>query len=485
MYCTKCGNQIETGAQFCTSCGKAVNVQPLQPPQTPVYQPTITQPVAVFKPICLIAIIICALLWLATPFMAVNRATLSRNSGQPTALQIITDDVSAIGDMANSPVFWAALISIIGIAICFFCTLAKKNTATRVLAILTDISLAIAMLSTLNALSGDAGVTEVAGIGYFGIFILLLLVVFISGNKRVVTNQSQQAYQAAGTYSPQASSLPIQQANSSQPQPLMEQDGDGKGMCILAYISILWIAGLVSVHKNKSNVRFHVGQGIVLSIFSVAGSIATQIITAVLYSTMTTEQNLFGYTYSTPSPAASVLSLLISLALFAICITLMIIGIVHASKGEMKPLPIIGKLAFYGKGSQMNQYYSGQQMGGISTFYFNGKEYLAIDDEHRYLELAHKGITSAQHGLGLFYATQRNDIDQALYWFCVAEYNGEEQSTNDLNYISSTYPNPEWLNQRIAYHRGEVSKNPVYKETFEDIIEEMAHDPNLRNNNQY
>lgn len=117
---------------------------------------------------------------------------------------------------------------------------------------------------------------------------------------------------------------------------------------------------------------------------------------------------------------------------------------------------------------------------GIPIYHFNGKEYLTIDDEKRYLESANKGVISAQHGLGLFYM-QNNNIDQALYWFCVAEYNGVEQATKDLNYIISIYPdNAEWINRRIAYHRSEVEKNPVYKETIEDIIKQMANDPNLR-----
>ena len=113
-----------------------------------------------------------------------------------------------------------------------------------------------------------------------------------------------------------------------------------------------------------------------------------------------------------------------------------------------------------------------EQQSEISVFYFNGREYLTIDDENKCLELAYKGIVDAQHSLGLFYI-QKNDMDKALYWLCVAEYNDYEQATNDLNYIVSYYPNPAWLNQRIAYHRSEVRRNPVYKETPEDIIREM------------
>jgi len=126
------------------------------------------------------------------------------------------------------------------------------------------------------------------------------------------------------------------------------------------------------------------------------------------------------------------------------------------------------------------QFSTNSQMGGIPTVQFNGKEYLTIDDENGFLQTAYKGVTSAQHGLGIFYITQKNDMDKALYWFCVAEYNGETQATSDLNYILSNYSNPAWLNERIAYYRGEVNKNPVYKETFDDILNEMLNDPNFK-----
>ena len=114
-----------------------------------------------------------------------------------------------------------------------------------------------------------------------------------------------------------------------------------------------------------------------------------------------------------------------------------------------------------------------------NTYYFNGKEYLRITDENEYLELAYKGRVDAQHGLGIFYM-QKQNMDKALYWFCVAEYNGYGQATSDLNCILSGYPDPESLNKRIMYYREEVNKNPVYKETFEDILKEMANDPDLR-----
>ena len=136
----------------------------------------------------IIATILCAFLWLSAPFMAINRATLARNSGQPTALQIVTDDVSKLGDMTDSPVFWCALLSIIGIALCFFF---NKSSTICFIAILTETTLATVMMIMLNSLGGDAGITEVAGIGYIGIFLLLMIVIVVNGVKWYFEKQSQ------------------------------------------------------------------------------------------------------------------------------------------------------------------------------------------------------------------------------------------------------------------------------------------------------
>lgn len=71
---------------------------------------------------------------------------------------------------------------------------------------------------------------------------------------------------------------------------------------ILAYIGILFLVGLLADKENPV-VRFHVNQGLVLFIAS-----------------------------------------LILSCLFPVWIVFMIMGILNANKGEMKPLPLIGKI---------------------------------------------------------------------------------------------------------------------------------------------
>ena len=55
-------------------------------------------------------------------------------------------------------------------------------------------------------------------------------------------------------------------------------EGDTKVFKIVSYIGILWILGLFCGSKNDSKVRFHVGQGIILTIACVAAGIVAGII---------------------------------------------------------------------------------------------------------------------------------------------------------------------------------------------------------------
>jgi len=109
----------------------------------------------------------------------------------------------------------------------------------------------------------------------------------------------------------------------------------------------------------------------------------------------------------------------------------------------------------------------------MPEFRFNGHGYVITpDDEQHYLEIAYKGNTGAQHGLGVI-GLEKSDLNQALYWFCAAEHNGVEQATSDLNYLVAYSQAPQLVQQWVDYYRDQVARNPVYRETFEDIMNEM------------
>lgn len=95
--------------------------------------------------------------------------------------------------------------------------------------------------------------------------------------------------------------------------------------CILAYIGPLWLVGLLSA-PNEPDVKFHVNQGIVLSILDVVLYIVASILAAILGWHL-----LF-------------LSTLIWLAVGVSILVLAIMGIMNANNGVQKELPVIGKI---------------------------------------------------------------------------------------------------------------------------------------------
>ena len=88
---------------------------------------------------------------------------------------------------------------------------------------------------------------------------------------------------------------------------------------ILAYLGILWIVGLLAA-PNETDVRFHVNQGIVLTIAWVAAGILNTILAFI-----------------------PILGWLLGFAVIIFVTVLNIIGLVNAIKGEQKVVPIIGK----------------------------------------------------------------------------------------------------------------------------------------------
>lgn len=139
--------------------------------------------------ICIIALIISAVLWLTSPFIAINLLTLG---DQPSALQFITDDITYIGELTESPAFWAAVFSAAGIIACFVCVIAKKGIASRAIAILAEIPMAWVMVCKLRWAEGDMEYFwDSFGFGFWGIFLLFIVVIIFSGKKEDDARLSQ------------------------------------------------------------------------------------------------------------------------------------------------------------------------------------------------------------------------------------------------------------------------------------------------------
>jgi len=105
--------------------------------------------------------------------------------------------------------------------------------------------------------------------------------------------------------------------------------GKNKGMAVVAYL-LFFIPLLAGAHKKSPFVKFHTNQGTVLFLFSVPLWFATAIVTTILFR------------MSSGIPAI-VFGLLTPLFTILILV-LLVIGIINAASGKMKPLPLIGKI---------------------------------------------------------------------------------------------------------------------------------------------
>ncbi len=108
---------------------------------------------------------------------------------------------------------------------------------------------------------------------------------------------------------------------------------------VLSYFGILWLIGLLCNEKENKELRFHVGQGMLVTILIIAIEIINSLIIANVF---VTTRNLF-YEYTTTSAFGFTVMYLLRL----IPTVLAVIGIINAFKDEQKELPVIGKYAFY------------------------------------------------------------------------------------------------------------------------------------------
>ena len=126
----------------------------------------------------LFLIVAAAVVWFAAPFVAINYLGWG---DQPTALQLVTGDFSYLGDLEESPAFWAGITTIIGIGVCFLATLAKVNILTRIVAILTEIPLGYVLYQMTKWADDGEELMEILGLGFWGLMALLFLIFCVSG----------------------------------------------------------------------------------------------------------------------------------------------------------------------------------------------------------------------------------------------------------------------------------------------------------------
>ena len=100
-----------------------------------------------------------------------------------------------------------------------------------------------------------------------------------------------------------------------------------KVMAILAYIGILVLVPLLAA-KDSPFARYHANQGLVLLIVAFCGGIVLGIL---------------GFISAFLGPVACVV-MIVNLCFFVAVLAFVIMGIINAAGGKMKPLPVIGTL---------------------------------------------------------------------------------------------------------------------------------------------
>lgn len=122
---------------------------------------------------------------------------------------------------------------------------------------------------------------------------------------------------------------------------LKESKTDLRVYNVLSYIGILWLVGMFGSDKDDASVRFHVGQGILVSLIWLVVELFNSLIVANLFRTTYV---VVGVTYTT---GVSVFGGFVMAILNFIPLVFMIIGIINALNKKDEELPFIGKYSFY------------------------------------------------------------------------------------------------------------------------------------------
>lgn len=135
-----------------------------------------------------------------------------------------------------------------------------------------------------------------------------------------VSARTEEARRAAPSYTPPV--VPGAQGRGD-----IRDAQDNKAMAILAYISFLVFIPMFAAKESKF-ARFHANQGLVLFIIEAAYGILYAILSAIIFAI-----------------SWRLLFIVTIIGILSIAfLVLAIIGIVNASKGEKKELPVIGKI---------------------------------------------------------------------------------------------------------------------------------------------
>ncbi len=204
ITCPCCGNAVKPGARFCTHCGAPLD----SPAESPVGGKSTERisdvkkagtsssrmggmktllPAAYVKPVNLILLAICAVLWLFTPFFQIGNAS---RFGNPEFLSLNAIQVISFVEEVGILIALPPISAVIAIALCIIFTLLSNTKAVKITAIIMESIWALWLgLAVLEATSSSGFISpstvlklffSMLGIGFWGIFLLMFALIAVN-----------------------------------------------------------------------------------------------------------------------------------------------------------------------------------------------------------------------------------------------------------------------------------------------------------------
>lgn len=101
-----------------------------------------------------------------------------------------------------------------------------------------------------------------------------------------------------------------------------------KILCILCYLSILWIVAVIA-NRDNEKIKFHANQGIILSIFSFACYIVLRVLSVLLF--------MIAHMFM-------MITSLLWVVFYFLLAMYIVVGIYNVCADKQTPLPFIGEL---------------------------------------------------------------------------------------------------------------------------------------------
>lgn len=171
-----------------------------------------------------------------------------------------------------------------------------------------------------------------------------------TSTKKPTTTKKNTTTKTSAKSTTKKTAKAIDETKNTNTKKNVETNNDTKVFKILSYFGILWIISLFVPCKNDKSVKFHAGQGMLLFIVEVVINIIWNIINnLIIKNIFRVEHTIFGYGTGQyyVSTVGVIISTTITLAISAIYIYFMVIGIINVIKDKDEKLPYIGKYAFY------------------------------------------------------------------------------------------------------------------------------------------